>query len=427
MAKADTLEIARGLWNLPNRWGWVALEELCIRIDGGGTPKRSHPEYFGGDIVWITPTDLDVNNPIQEVTISQTKITQQGYASSSAKMVPSGAVLFSSRASIGKIGIAGVPLCTNQGFANFVCGDALDNHYLAWCLRALTDEIVKLAGSTTYLEVSRGSLRRFRIPIPYPDVPTKSLNIQRRIVARVEALLAEVRWSRELVDEMHRDCNQVIATSLNEVIKNLDKEYPNSPTIEELIRNEKIKMEGGGTPSKSNASYWMGTIPWVSPKDMKSWYISDAQEHISDIALQGSSAKLIPTGSILTVVRGMILIHTFPVAVTQAEVTINQDMKALEPNDDFVPEYLGYILRARSPEILQKVEIAGHGTRRLKTETLNQVVIPFLDKNHQRRIVEYLNNIQSEINRMLELIDQDATTLGLLEQSILERAFRGEL
>ena len=88
---------------------------------------------------------------------------------------------------------------------------------------------------------------------------------------------------------------------------------------------------GGATPSKANASYWTGDIPWVSPKDMKRPVIEDAEDHVSSVALEESSLKAIPPKSILMVVRGMILAHSFPVAVTARTVTINQDMKALVP------------------------------------------------------------------------------------------------
>ena len=160
---------------------------------------------------------------------------------------------------------------------------------------------------------------------------------------------------------------------------------------------------------------------------MKSWYIDDTQDHISPIALKETAVKLIPKGSVLVVVRGMILAHTFPVSVTTKEVTINQDMKALSPTDDLLSEYLAYILRARASSILREVEIAAHGTRRLKTDTLMQVAVPDIPKDSQQRTVAYLDSVQSAVNDMRRILDQDAKLLDQLEQSILERAFRGEL
>jgi type I restriction enzyme, S subunit len=197
--------------------------------------------------------------------------------------------------------------------------------------------------------------------------------------------------------------------------------------ISEIISNGTIQIEGGGTPPRNNENYWNGIIPWVSPKDMKRWYIYDAQEHITAVAFKETSVKLIPQGAILLVVRGMILAHTLPVAVTQNEVTINQDMKALIPSINLLPDYLGYVIRARSSLILQLVETAAHGTKRLKTDTLMNLIVPTPPKYEQIRVIEYLNFIHNQVDEMLKGLEQDAKLLDMVEQSILERAFRGEL
>ncbi len=87
---------------------------------------------------------------------------------------------------------------------------------------------------------------------------------------------------------------------------------------------------GGGTPSKANPRFWTGgKIPWVSPKDMKSDLITDAKDHITVEAVAQSATNLVEEGSILIVVRSGILQHTLPVAVTQRQVTLNQDLKAI--------------------------------------------------------------------------------------------------
>jgi type I restriction enzyme S subunit len=96
------------------------------------------------------------------------------------------------------------------------------------------------------------------------------------------------------------------------------------------VRKLKFEMSfrGGGTPSKSNLAYWNGSIPWVSPKDMKSENIDDAEDHITERAVAESSTNLVPAGSLLMVVRSGILQRTIPVARCIREVALNQDMKA---------------------------------------------------------------------------------------------------
>src|SRR5690242_2326212 len=89
---------------------------------------------------------------------------------------------------------------------------------------------------------------------------------------------------------------------------------------------------GGGTPSKFNPAYWQGgTIPWVSPKDMKHHIIRGAEDKITEVAAAESTARIVPPGSVLVVTRSGILRHSLPVAVAATHVAINQDLKALLP------------------------------------------------------------------------------------------------
>jgi type I restriction enzyme, S subunit len=125
------------LEDLPAGWQWVKLGEVCTII-GGGTPSRSNPEYFTGEIPWITPTDIN-KDQILVITESSQSITEIGLKESSARLLPIGTVLLTSRAGIGNVAIAGCELTTNQGFINFICGPSIDNQYLAHWLRANVD------------------------------------------------------------------------------------------------------------------------------------------------------------------------------------------------------------------------------------------------------------------------------------------------
>lgn len=164
------------------------------------------------------------------------------------------------------------------------------------------------------------------------------------------------------------------------------------------------EWRGGGTPSKSKPDFWEGTIPWVSPKDMKVFRVADAEDHISGAAVEGSSVRMIPAGSLLMVVRGMILARAFPVAITTAEVTINQDMKALMPAEPKTAEFLLLVLRALEPEVLAAVERSSHGTCKLQTNVLLELAIPIPPLAEQRRIVarvEHLMGLVDGLERQL--------------------------
>lgn len=111
------------------------------------------------------------------------------------------------------------------------------------------------------------------------------------------------------------------------------------------------EFTGGGTPSKSNPDYWNGDVPWVSPKDMKVPIIEDSQDHISMKAVENSSVKIIKSPALLFVLRGMILAHSFPIAVTNTDVTINQDMKALRICDETLMPHLSLCFGGLKQEV----------------------------------------------------------------------------
>ena len=181
------------------------------------------------------------------------------------------------------------------------------------------------------------------------------------------------------------------------------------------------EWRGGGTPSKSRPDFWKGDIPWVSPKDMKILRISDAQDHISEAAVEASSVRIIPTGSLLMVVRGMILARAFPVALTTREVTINQDMKALLPFESESNEFLLVVLRAFESEVLTAIERSTHGTCKLETEFLQGLPVPLPPLAEQRRIVAKVDELMTLVDRLeAQLAAARTASIKLMEAAVAE-------
>ena len=102
---------------MPANWTMTKLADVAT-IQGGGTPSRSEPSYFGGNLPWVTPTDLEPIGKIVPLGDVAETLTSAGLQNSSAKLIPAGSVLFSSRASIGKIAVTDRECATNQGFIN---------------------------------------------------------------------------------------------------------------------------------------------------------------------------------------------------------------------------------------------------------------------------------------------------------------------
>ena len=172
------------VWHpIPNHWVWTKLGEVG-RIKGGNTPKTSVDEYWADDgIPWLTPADL---NGLQSKTISRgaRDISQSGLDNCSAKLLPAGTVLFSSRAPIGYVAIAANPIATNQGFKNVRPYETGMSEYIYYFLKFAGERINREASGTTFTEVSGKDVAN--IPFPLPP-----LEEQQRIVATVDRLMDE--------------------------------------------------------------------------------------------------------------------------------------------------------------------------------------------------------------------------------------------
>lgn len=167
-------------YDIPNSWCWVRLVDIGD-IVGGGTPKTSESSFWeNGDIPWMTPADMYGLG--KYVSCGERKITQAGLKNSSARLMPKGTVIYSSRAPIGYIGIALNELCTNQGFKSLVPFDIELSEYLYYCLISRTQNIISRASGTTFKEISGNEFGQTVIPIP-------PLEEQKRIVAKIEELL----------------------------------------------------------------------------------------------------------------------------------------------------------------------------------------------------------------------------------------------
>jgi type I restriction enzyme, S subunit len=161
----------------------------------GGTPTTSVPEYWGGEIVWITPSEV-VAQEGRIIESSERTITPEGLAGSSAKMLPVGAVLLTSRATIGATALVGRPLCTNQGFASLVPGErALPRFLMYWC-QAHTAEFTSRAGGNTFKEISRKKVAAIPISLPPLDTQSRIVDLITSVDSYIDALRVQVDAAR---------------------------------------------------------------------------------------------------------------------------------------------------------------------------------------------------------------------------------------
>lgn len=234
-------------FSIPKSWKWVRLSEIGTII-GGGTPKTNIDAYWiDGDIPWVSPADL-TNYKKKYISQGKKNITQIGLEKSSARLMDTGAVLFSSRAPIGYVAIAENPISTNQGFKSVVPYVMEMNEYMYYYFFAFIDNIKSRSSGTTFKEISGRELGNSLFPLP-------PLNEQKRIVAKIEEIFAVIDQIGTRKQESLAIIQNMRQTALQDAIKGVlveqdEKDEPASILYkkiqaekEQLVKEKKIKKE----------------------------------------------------------------------------------------------------------------------------------------------------------------------------------------
>ncbi len=181
-------------------WPKIKLgDNRFFLIESGGTPRTENPDYWDGDIPWVTLIDLPQANFITYITETKRKISEAGLIHSSAKLLPKNTVLVSSRATIGRIALTKIELATNQGFKNIIVQDIsrVFEEYLACILTTLVDRMIALGSGGTYKEVSKTTMCSLEIPLP-------PLEVQKNIVKEIEDTQKLVDANQQLIQRMEQ-------------------------------------------------------------------------------------------------------------------------------------------------------------------------------------------------------------------------------
>ena len=173
---------------IPEDWDVYSLDQVTEAIVGGGTPSKTEKSYWeNGNIYWVTPSEF-TKNQSNYLDSSLEKITEKGLKNSSATLLSPGTVIMSSRATIGECKISSVPMTTNQGFISFECAEKLHNVYLLYLLRQLKNRVLTLSSGSTFLEVSRKTMRGFKIQLPPLEEQKKIAAILNTVDQKIDVI-----------------------------------------------------------------------------------------------------------------------------------------------------------------------------------------------------------------------------------------------
>ncbi|MCL4758150.1 MAG: restriction endonuclease subunit S [Rhodocyclaceae bacterium] len=400
-------------------WRRITLGDLAksngctIQTGPFGSQLHKH-EYQADGIGVVNPTHM-ANRRVSHDSVPC--VSADVAARLSKHQVRPGDLLFARRGEIGRHALITESergwLCGTGCFLVRVNSPESDSTYLSFYLS--TDESVEWlnrhAAGVVMPNLSNTVLQR--VPVALPPLPEqkKIAHILSTVQRAIEAQERIIQTTTELKKAL---MHKLFTEGLRNEPQKQTEIGPVPESWEVVPLSDVCRFQSGGTPSKRNPEFWAGTIPWVSPKDMKRPRLADVEDHISQEALE-SGSKLAPAGSVFVVVRGMILAKTVPVALAEVPMAINQDMKAIVPGPKLRSDFLLYALEALRENLFKKVGRSGHGTCTLMGHEVAAFKIPLPDLAVQVEISSAIQNIE----RKKELHDEKRKQLQDLFRTLL--------
>ena len=308
-----------GIEALPSDWEARRLK-FAVTYNDEVLPDSTEPD---AEIAYVDISSVDL---VEGITAIETLAFEEA-PSRARRVVKDGDTIISTvRTYLKAIAAIEDPpenMIVSTGFAVIRPLEFVHQRYLGYALQGVgfVERVVANSTGVSYPAINPTTL--VTIPISYPEKFIEQKQIAGFLdwkTGQIDALIAK---KRQLIDKLKE---QRIAVITQAVTKGLNPDAPlrdsGIPWLGQVPEHWEviplgflIGISGGMTPSMGNAGYWDGEVPWVTPKDMKIERINDSIDHVTDLALAETSLSLKAIGSVLIVVRGMILAHSFPTAV----------------------------------------------------------------------------------------------------------------
>ncbi|VTS34154.1 putative type I S-subunit protein [Streptococcus anginosus] len=386
-------------------WEQRKLGEVA-EIVGGGTPSTSNPEYWDGDIDWYAPAEIGEKTFVSE---SKRKISKLGLEKSSAKLLPVGTVLFTSRAGIGNTAILAKSATTNQGFQSIVPKENLLYSYFIYSMTGYLKHYGEVTGAgSTFVEVSGKQMAK--CPISLPSLPEqKAIGDFFSTLDRSIAL-----HQRELENLKNRKkslLQKMFPKNGESVPKIRFPEFKNAPAWEQRKLGEVAVSFSGGTPSIGNSKYYNGEIPFIRSAEINS---AITELYLTEEGLKNSSAKMVNVGDILYALYGA---TSGEVGISKINGAINQAILAIKPYDAYNSKFIEQWLKNQKKNIIDKYLQGGQGN--LSAAIVKKLLIPFPSLPEQTAIGDFF----STLDRSIALHQRKLEHLKLRKKALLQKMF----
>lgn len=390
-------------------WKTVTIGDVCTIVNGG-TPKSEVSEYWDGDLNWITPKEMGKLTS-REITSTERKITEKGIKNSSAKLLPINSVILSSRAPIGHLAINKSLMATNQGCKGLVPSEKLNYEYLYYFLSRSKQLLNDMGSGATFKELSGSKLATVEIPLP-------PLVTQQKIVAKLDAIFAEIDKATATAEANAKNAEALFKSYLSKVLTANSEEWKTVSFGEVLVKTENINPE-----KEPSRVFQYVDVSSISKELLK---ISEPQRILGKDA-PSRARKLIKKDDVLfATVRPTLRRIALVPEELDGEVC-STGYFVLRSNGEILQKFIFYsLLRSEFMDVMEKIQTGASYPAVNDKQVLEQIIsFPSLDV--QRLKVTKLDSISEEVKKSFKSYTEKINEFTTLKQSILRKAFAGEL
>ena len=391
------------------------LGEVCDII-GGGTPSKKQATYYGGSIPWASVRDMSTS----WLSSTEFTITEEGLRNSSSKVIPSGEVVIATRVGLGKVCLLGQDTAINQDLRGLIPKSdiPIDRSFLFYWYRSISSKVVDAGTGATVQGVKLPFVKSLEIPLP----PLKE---QQRIVAILDEAFANLETARANAEANLENAKELFQSVLNDSLSGAEEKGWEVKQLGEVCffqrgltytKKDEVVSSVTCVLRANNVSLETGELDL---SDLK--FISDALE-IPD-------NKKVKKGSLLICTASGSKSHLGKVALVRDEVdfAFGGFMGLLTPKECLLSFYLHYLMKSDCYKDFIDGLASGTNINNLKWSQLFNFEIPLPPLEEQQCIVEKLDALRAETDRLQQQYTTQITDLEDLRQSLLQQAFVGEL
>ena len=403
-------------------------------VVNGSSPKSDVEEYWDGEICWITPEDLSLENGIF-IHESRRTITQAGYESCGTKLVPKGSIVLSTRAPIGHVKLAGRELCTNQGCKTLVKkGSDIDENYIYYYLSCTSDVLNSMGQGSTFLELSNENLSNYEFPIPPLELQEQISDFLKDRTKEVYHLISKQYDIIELLKEKR----QAIIT--NAVTKGRDPnvpmkdsgiewigEIPEHWEFNKIKRVAYVKGRIGWKGLTSSEYLEKGYAYLVTGEDFIEKKINwDSCYQVDELRYRDDPYIQLREGDLLVTKDGTI----GKLAIVQnlnKPACLNSGIFLVRPVNSYISDFLYWILCSRVFSDYNGMKAMGSTVQHLYQNVFEEFAFPMPSIAEQKQLVNYLNIKTDEIDSLIVKLQKLIDNLKELKSSLISSAVTGKI